>query len=70
MTRWRRSRFYGLRVLGDSLKAVLTILYCSHPLVLRHIGIYKHCENAEDDYDMPTPPESGPLAIDLAAGAE
>lgn len=41
--RWRHSRWYLLRVIGDSLKAVLTMMYLSHPLVIAHLGAYKHC---------------------------
>ena len=32
---WRRSRFLSLRLLGDALKATMTMLYMSHPLAPR-----------------------------------
>jgi hypothetical protein len=35
---WRRSSFFPLRILGDALKASLTVLYMSHPAALAHIG--------------------------------
>lgn len=38
--RWRGSGFYLLRILGDSLKAMLTMMYVSHQDVLRYIGMY------------------------------
>jgi hypothetical protein len=39
--RWRRSRFFFLRLLGDALKASTTMIYMSHPLVVAHIGEYR-----------------------------
>jgi len=46
--RWRASRWYLFRVIGDSLKAVLTMMYLSHPLVIAHLGAFKHCENPHE----------------------
>ena len=51
--RWRASRFYLIRQIGDSLKAVLSMMYLSHPKAIVAIGIYKHCENPEDPLRMP-----------------
>jgi hypothetical protein len=36
--RWRRSSLFPLRILGDALKASLTVLYMSHPAALAHVG--------------------------------
>jgi hypothetical protein len=35
---FRRSRFYPLRLIGDAVKAVLTMMYMSHPSVTRYMG--------------------------------
>jgi len=35
---WRRSSLFPLRILGDALKASLTVLYMSHPAALAHVG--------------------------------
>ena len=51
--RWRGSRFYLLRQIGDSIKAVLTMMYLSHPKAMAAIGIYKHCVNADDPLKVP-----------------
>ncbi len=45
--RWRRSRFFFLRLLGDALKASTTMVYMSHPLVVAHIGEYRRAELGE-----------------------
>ena len=42
--RWRRSRFFFLRLLGDALKASTTMIYMSHPSVVAHIGEYRRGE--------------------------
>ncbi|MCK6551595.1 hypothetical protein L6R52_37530 [Myxococcota bacterium] len=47
--RLRASRRYGLKLLGDSIKAVLTMTYLSHPLVMRHLGQYGACPAPADD---------------------
>lgn len=41
--RLRASRLLPLKLLGDSIKAVLTMTYMSHPLVLRYIGQASAC---------------------------
>lgn len=38
--RWRASRLYPIRLIGESTKAVLTMMYLSHPEALRYIGAY------------------------------
>lgn len=36
--RYRASSIYPIRLLGDAVKGVLTMIYMSHPSVLRFIG--------------------------------
>lgn len=36
--RFRSSSIYPLRLIGDSVKAVLTMIYLSHPSVVRYLG--------------------------------
>jgi hypothetical protein len=48
--RWRASRLYALRLIGDGLKMTLTMTYLSHPSVERHIGQYKTCVNPDDPH--------------------
>jgi hypothetical protein len=38
--RWRGSALYPLRMVGDALKGLGTMIYCSHPDVLRYMGMY------------------------------
>jgi hypothetical protein len=45
--RFRGSRAYLLKLIGDSVKAVLTMSYMAHPAVVRHIGQYSVCEHAD-----------------------
>jgi len=45
---WRRSRFLGLRVLGDSLKATTTMMYMSHPSAMTYVGEYRVCDRPLD----------------------
>jgi hypothetical protein len=49
---WRASKVHLLRMLGDSLKAVLTMVYASHPSVMAYLGEYRSCENRLDDVAM------------------
>jgi hypothetical protein len=46
--RWRKSRFFLLRLLGDALKASTTMMYMSHPRVAAYIQEYRICEHAAD----------------------
>jgi len=46
--RWSASSFYWLRVVGDSLKASMSMIYLSHPDVLQHMGWKKVCHNPQD----------------------
>lgn len=38
--RWRGSALYPLRMVGEALKGLGTMIYCSHPDVLRYMGVY------------------------------
>lgn len=40
---FRRSRFAGVRLLGDALKATLTMMYMSHPRALAYVGEKSDC---------------------------
>ncbi|HVU02146.1 MAG TPA: hypothetical protein VHE30_10350 [Polyangiaceae bacterium] len=51
--RLRRSRFLPYRLVGDALKATLTLLYMSHPKALAHIGAYSVCERPADPFRIP-----------------
>jgi hypothetical protein len=46
--RWRASRLYLIRLLGDALKATMTMMYMSHPAVIAYTGQFTRCENADD----------------------
>lgn len=46
--RLRASSLYPARLIGDSVKAVLTMIYMSHPRVLEHVGMYSACAQPED----------------------
>lgn len=50
--RWRRSKLYPFRMVGDGLKMTLTMMYLAHPSVARHIGEYKTCSNPADTYPV------------------
>jgi hypothetical protein len=49
---WRASKAHLLRLLGDSLKAVLTMVYASHPAVMAYLGEYRSCEHAAAEVAM------------------
>jgi hypothetical protein len=57
--RWRASRLYPFRLVGDGLKMTLTMIYLAHPAVARHMGEYKTCSNPFD----PHPVEIRPGAL-------
>jgi hypothetical protein len=46
--RFRASNIYPVRMIGDSIKGVLTMMYMSHPKVIEHIGMYSVCDHADD----------------------
>jgi len=63
--RWRASRLYPLKLLGDAFKATASMIYLSHPAALAYIGLYKPCANAEDPLQVEIQP--GALAAEVAS---
>lgn len=45
---WRASRIYLIRVVGDALKAVMTMMYAAHPSVIKYMGMYAVCEHPNE----------------------
>jgi hypothetical protein len=45
--RFRGSSLYLLKLMGDSVKGILTMIYMAHPSVVRHIGQYSACDHAD-----------------------
>ncbi len=58
--RWRASRVYLVRYIGDSLKSVATMIHLAHPTALEHIGMYKHCDHPEDSFEVRIELDAGP----------
>lgn len=56
--RWRASPIYPLRMIGEALKGLGTMIYCSHPAVLKYMGVYT---TSPRDWD--------PLSIEGRPGA-
>ena len=50
--RWRASRVYPIRLIGESTKALLTMMYLSHPDALRYIGAYTVSPRPGDGLDV------------------
>jgi hypothetical protein len=50
--RWRRSPFFPLKVVGESLKGTLSMIYLSHPDVLSYMGAFAVCEHPNDPLRM------------------
>ena len=46
--RFRASSFLPMRVIGDALKASMTMIYMSHPAALAHVGAFNGCGRALD----------------------
>jgi hypothetical protein len=53
---WRASRWHLLRMLGDSLKASLTMMYASHPAVVGFLGEHRSCAHPADEPCIPVVP--------------
>jgi hypothetical protein len=53
---WRRSRFLPLRLIGDSLKAAVTMIYMSHPSVIAYIEEYRACGHPADRLNIAVRP--------------
>ncbi|MEB2313654.1 MAG: hypothetical protein OZ921_16150 [Sorangiineae bacterium] len=51
---WRRSSFEPYRMVGDSVKAVTTMMYMSHLAVVRYIEEYRACEHPLDEHRIET----------------
>jgi hypothetical protein len=51
--RWRASRWLAFRVLGDAVKATTTMIYMSHPSVIRYIEEYRCCARPLDPLEIP-----------------
>ena len=56
--RWRRSTILPIRVLGDSVKAVLTMGYVSHPSTVEHIGMFSACDHPHDGLSIEYRPKA------------
>ncbi len=50
---WRRHWFQPFGWLGDALKATMTMMYMSHPSVIRHVEGFKTCERPTDPLNFP-----------------
>jgi hypothetical protein len=50
---WRRSRVLPLRLLGDALKATMTLVYMSHPLALAYVGAFAASPRPLDRLQVP-----------------
>jgi hypothetical protein len=44
--RFRASSLLPVRVVGDALKAAMTMMYMSHPAALEHVGAFRGCGHA------------------------
>jgi hypothetical protein len=51
--RWRASHWLAFRVLGDAVKATTTMMYMSHPAVIRYIQEYRCCARPLDPLEIP-----------------
>ena len=47
---WMRKALFPLCLFGDALKAALSMIYLSHPLVVAHTGEFKVRENPGDEF--------------------
>ena len=57
---WRRSRLYPVRLLGDAIKATLTMVYMTDPEVLRAMGVSSACAHPDDPLALPRHPDPFP----------
>ncbi len=51
---WRASKLFPLRVFGDALKAVVSMVYMTDPGVMATLGQFKSCANPGDPFPMET----------------
>lgn len=52
--RWQNWDFVLFRLLSDGIKAQITMIYCSHAAVQKHLGAWKSCSREADPYPLPT----------------
>jgi hypothetical protein len=52
----RRSRFLPMRIVGDALKATMTMMYMSHADALAFIGAHSACSRPSDPLAIPVRP--------------
>lgn len=50
---WRSHWFQPFQWLGDALKATMTMMYFSHPAVVKHLQSFKTCERSTDPLQFP-----------------
>ena len=68
VARWRASSLPPLRALGDAVKATTTVIFISHPSVLRHMGAHSSCEHLGDGLDLEVRPRALPVLSGVTAG--
>jgi hypothetical protein len=56
--RLRRHRVYGFRLIGDSVKGLLTMIYLASPPVVAHLGMISASEHPADPYRLPVKREA------------
>lgn len=49
-SRLKRSRVFPLRFLAEAVKSSSTMIYMSHPMVIRYIGVSKACGHPADGH--------------------
>lgn len=49
----RASKVYPLRLVGESMKGLLTMTLLSSPAVMRHVGVYSVEDHPADPYHLP-----------------
>lgn len=63
--RWRASPLFPLRIIGDAVKGLGTMIYCSHPAVLKYMGVYTVSPRAWDPMTIEARPDA--LLVQLAS---
>jgi hypothetical protein len=49
---WRKSAFYPLKIVGESIKGALSMIYLSHADVLAYMGAYAVCAHPNDPLQL------------------
>jgi len=65
---WLKSRVLVFNLLGQALKATLTMIYMSHPAVSAHLGLFKTCDRPGDPAGIEIRSET--ILADMLARAE